>query len=232
MKRRTACWLGMDAIDLVRADLRLDDEQVVLRHDHHDRLAGTDDAADRVHGRLVDGAVCGERIASLVSWSLAAIFRSVSSLIFESVSLSSLGDFAPHVLVDLEDLQFGLRDLGADLRRTLQISWPSWPSSCAAWRFRVREAIGRDELLLAQACAGRRARPPVNLICRRVASSWASMPPSCSWSSAIFFRSWSFWPLRAVQARGEGAGLDRDQPRRPRARLARARSSVREDDRA
>lgn len=42
-----------DLVDVLRSDARLDHQGVGGRHDLHDRLAGRDDPADRVHRQLV-----------------------------------------------------------------------------------------------------------------------------------------------------------------------------------
>ena len=44
-------------VDILRRDLRLDRQRIGLRHDQHDRVAGSDDPADRVHRELMHHAV-------------------------------------------------------------------------------------------------------------------------------------------------------------------------------
>jgi hypothetical protein len=43
-------------IDIVRLQLRLDLQIIGIRHHLHDGVAGTDDAADGVRGKLMDDA--------------------------------------------------------------------------------------------------------------------------------------------------------------------------------
>ena len=56
-KRRTALWPSLQLVDILRGDPCLDHQAVGIGHDQHDRLAGRDHTADRVHGGLVHHAV-------------------------------------------------------------------------------------------------------------------------------------------------------------------------------
>src|SRR5207248_5312664 len=58
---------------------------------------------------------CGARMSMRRSWSSAVTLRSTNSPILSLVSRRSFGDLADHVLVDLDDLQFGLGDLALGL---------------------------------------------------------------------------------------------------------------------
>ena len=107
--------VGVHAVDLGRADLRIDDQLVILGHDQHDLFAGIDDAADRVGGELVDRA--GDRGDDSLLLELIV----GGDLPFEELvePRRGLGELlrrlAPRVLVDLDDLQLGPGDLGAGL---------------------------------------------------------------------------------------------------------------------
>ena len=54
-------------------------------------------------------------MSTRLSWSSAVTLRSTNSPILPSISRVSLADLAAQIAVDLDDLQFGLRDLAGDL---------------------------------------------------------------------------------------------------------------------
>ena len=126
------------------------------RHDHHDRLAGADDAANRVDAELIDGAVLRRPDLELCSWSWAAILRSASSLSFDSSSLSSLAT-SLRMSWSTWRICSSAWAISAPTWPALERSWPSWPSYCAAWRCDRAHAVGRDQLLVER-------RRPVELV--------------------------------------------------------------------
>src|SRR3546814_5695384 len=59
-----------DLVDVLRCDLYLKCQIIAFRNDEHDRLGRTNDAADRMHGELVNyeigRASCRERVCQYV----------------------------------------------------------------------------------------------------------------------------------------------------------------------
>ena len=114
-KRRQRDLADLHLIDVLRVDLGLDRQVVGVGHDQHDRVAGGDDAADGMHVRLEHHAVLRRADVD----ALELVFGgdlALDELADLAVDLAHfLGDLAAQVLVDLDDLQFGLRDLAVGL---------------------------------------------------------------------------------------------------------------------
>ena len=107
--------IELDLIDVLRIDLDLDQKIVALRHDQHDRIAGGDDAADRIRGRLEHGAVL--RRADIGALELI-LGGDLALDIFADLAVGLaqlLGDVARQILIDLDDLQLDLGDLALGL---------------------------------------------------------------------------------------------------------------------
>ena len=89
---------------------------VRFRNDQHDRVAGGDHAADCVHLRFQHDAVLRRADVD----ALELIFRrdlALDEFTELGVDLAHvLGDLAAQVLIDLDDLEFGLRYLALGLR--------------------------------------------------------------------------------------------------------------------
>src|SRR6185369_9567512 len=86
------------------------------RHHHHDGVAGGDDAAHGVYRRLQHDAVLRRTDVDAAELILRGDLA-LDELADLVVCLAQiLGDLADHVLVDLDDLQFGFRDLAPRLR--------------------------------------------------------------------------------------------------------------------
>src|SRR6202012_4162931 len=105
----------LQLVDVLRVDLGLDLEVVALRHDDHDGVTGGDDATDRMHGRLLDHAVLRRADIDAPQLILGGdlALDEFADLVVGLAQI--LGDLACHVLVDLDDLQFGLGDLALGL---------------------------------------------------------------------------------------------------------------------
>ena len=114
--RSSGLLADLQFVDVLRIDLGLDLEVVGLRHDHHDGVAGGDHAADGVNRRLLDHAVL--RRADIDPPQLVfgrdLALDEFADLVVGLAQI--LGDVADHVLVDLDDLQFGFGDLALGLR--------------------------------------------------------------------------------------------------------------------
>ena len=115
-KRSVALCPSCDLVDVLRIDLGFHRQPVAVRHDHHDRLAGRNDAADRVHGRLEDRAVLRRADVG----ALELVER--RDLAFDEFSDARIDfahflcNFAREILVDLDDLQLQLGDFSLGLR--------------------------------------------------------------------------------------------------------------------
>src|SRR5439155_21442797 len=93
-----------------------DREIVGPRHHHHDGVAGGDDAAHGVHRRLQHDAVLRRADVDAAELILGGDLA-LDELADLVVGLAQiLGYLADHVLVDLDDLQFGFGDLALGLR--------------------------------------------------------------------------------------------------------------------
>ena len=104
-----------DLIDVLGLDLDLDRQLVGLRHDQHDRVAGGDDAADRVRRRLEHDAVLRRADVGALELILG---RHLALDVFADLAVGLaqlLGDVAGEFLIDLEDLQLDLGDLALGL---------------------------------------------------------------------------------------------------------------------
>src|SRR5713101_170543 len=111
-------------IDILRIDLGLDLEVIGLRNDHHDGVAGRDHPADGVDRGLQHHAVL--RGADVDPPQLV-LGRDLALDEFTDlvVGLAQiLGDFADHILVDLNDLQFGFGNLALGLRPRCNVLRP------------------------------------------------------------------------------------------------------------
>ena len=150
----------LQLVDVLRIDLGLDREIVGLRHDHHDGVAGGDHAADGMHRRLQHHAVLRRADvdpAQLVFGGDLALDE-FADLVVGLAQI--LGDFADHVLVDLDDLQFGLGDLALGLRARGDVLRPlaGQPRGVALQRGQARnlhqmlvvELANADQLLFDQ----------------------------------------------------------------------------------
>src|ERR1700730_11416594 len=106
----------LQLVDILRIDLGFDREIVGLRHDHHDGVAGGDDAADGMDRGLQHHA--GLRRADVDAAQLVfgghLALDEFADLVVGLAQI--LGDFADHILVDLDDLQLGFGDLALGLR--------------------------------------------------------------------------------------------------------------------
>ena len=96
--------------------MRFGYQDVPLRHDQHDRLAGGDHASDCVNGKLVHAALLRR-----------ADFNLLEQVLGGNAPLLKLGDFAldfaqflrdltTQILVDLQNLKLGFGDLALGLR--------------------------------------------------------------------------------------------------------------------
>ena len=118
------------------------------RHDHHDRLAGADHAADGVHGELVHDAVLGRPDLELLQLVLGGDLALRQLVEFRFVLAELLGDLAPHVLVDLQDLQLRLRRSRRRPGRRRRGAGRDLPVILGGLALDRAHAVGRDKLLV------------------------------------------------------------------------------------
>ena len=110
-KRSDRRLADMHLVDVLRRDPGLDDEAVGLGHDQHERLARRDDAADRVHGELVDEAVLRRADVDALELVLGRdLALDQFGRSWPRISRSSSPTSRAQILVDLQDLQLGLGD--------------------------------------------------------------------------------------------------------------------------
>src|SRR5262252_2477392 len=106
----------LQLVDALGRQLHLDDEVVRFRNDQHRGLASGEHSADRVHVQLMhDAALRGTNIDAheLVLGGDLALDQ-LGHLALDLAQL--LRDLASQLLIDLDDLELGLGDLGASLR--------------------------------------------------------------------------------------------------------------------
>src|SRR6185312_4748407 len=138
-----------DLIDVSRLDLRLDDQFVVARDDLHQHFAVADDAADRMHGELIDGAVLGRDDVD----ALELVLR-------RDQTLGQLGDlalrvaqvlehFGAEILVELDDLKPGLVDLAFGARHFGDVL-PALAREPRPVTPQLHDAVDGDQVLLPQ----------------------------------------------------------------------------------
>src|SRR6266852_547487 len=111
-------------IDILRIDLGLDREVVGLRNDHHDGVAGGDHAAHGMDRRLQHHAVLrgADVDPPQLIFGRDLALDEFTDLVVGLAPI--LGDFPDHILVDLNDLQFGLGDLALRLRLRCNVLRP------------------------------------------------------------------------------------------------------------
>ena len=100
-------------IDVLRRNLRFDNQSVGPRHNLHQCVALADYAADRVDLELINGACLRRAYFGVLEF----IFGRIRPLLqFRDLCLSFpqvLEHLGPKILIKLEDLQLGLGDLAA-----------------------------------------------------------------------------------------------------------------------
>ena len=115
-EKRSVALCPMNLIDILRIDLGLHRQPVGGRHDHHDRFASGDNAADGMHRRLKNGAIL--RRADIGAFELVErrnfAFDEFADLGIDLAHF--LRDFAGEILVDLDNLQLKFCDLAFGLR--------------------------------------------------------------------------------------------------------------------
>src|SRR6266446_9834651 len=111
-------------VDVLWIDLGLDLEIVGLRHDHHDGIAGGDHPAHGMDRRLQHHAILrrADVDATQLVFGRDLALDEFTDLVVGLAQV--LGDFADHILVDLNDLQFGLGYLALGLRPRCNVLRP------------------------------------------------------------------------------------------------------------
>ncbi len=120
----------LQLVDILRVDLGFDLQIVGLRDDHHDGVAGGDHAAHGMHGGLQHHAVLrGADVGppQLVFGGDLALDE-FADLVVGLAQI--LGHVADHVLIDLDDLQFGFGDLALGLGARSNVLRPLAGQSC------------------------------------------------------------------------------------------------------